>query len=118
VLAAAAPQRRSPNLTTRRNSPTLTTVLGALLVGLVAGIVARMILPFDVFRRVHGLKSWGISILIGLAGAIAGWLFFTVWIGIGDTDVFDWGGILGSILGAIVVLSLVNWIVRLKRIVT
>jgi uncharacterized membrane protein YeaQ/YmgE (transglycosylase-associated protein family) len=91
-------------------------MLGALLVGLVAGIVARMILPFDVFRRVHGPRSWGISLLIGLAGAILGWLFFTAWIGIGDTDVFDWGGIIGAILGAVVVLFTVNWTVRIKRV--
>jgi uncharacterized membrane protein YeaQ/YmgE (transglycosylase-associated protein family) len=44
--------------------------------------------------------------------------FFTALLGIGDTDVFDWGGILGAILGAIVVLFVVNWFVRAKRIVT
>lgn len=92
-------------------------MLGALLVGLVSGIIARIVLPFDVFRRMHGPKSWLISIGIGLAGAILGWLFFTALLGIGDTDVFDWGGILGSVLGAIVVLFFVNWIVRAKRIV-
>lgn len=93
-------------------------MLGAILVGLVAGLIARWTLPFDVFRRMHGPKSWGISILIGLAGAILGWLFFTALLGIGDTEVFDWGGILGAILGAIVVLFVVNWFVRAKRIVT
>jgi uncharacterized membrane protein YeaQ/YmgE (transglycosylase-associated protein family) len=93
-------------------------MIGALLVGLVAGIIARIALPFDVFRRMHGPKSWLISIAIGLAGAIVGWLFFTALLGIGDTDVFDWGGILGAILGAIVVLFVVNWIVRAKKIVT
>ena len=92
-------------------------MIGALLVGLVAGIVARLVLPFDVFRRMHGPKSWLISIAIGVAGAILGWLFFTALLGIGDTDVLDWGGILGSILGAVIVLFFVNWFVRVKRIV-
>jgi len=92
-------------------------MLGALLVGLIAGLIARVILPLDVFRRMHGPKSWLLSIAIGLAGAIVGWLFFTALLGIGDTDVFDWGGILGSILGAVAVLFVVNWFVRAKRIV-
>jgi len=92
-------------------------MLGALLVGLIAGLIARVILPLDVFRRMHGPKSWLLSIAIGLAGAIVGWLVFTALLGIGDTDVFDWGGILGSILGAVAVLFVVNWFVRAKRIV-
>jgi uncharacterized membrane protein YeaQ/YmgE (transglycosylase-associated protein family) len=93
-------------------------MLGALLVGLVTGIIARMILPFDVFRRWRGPKSWLVSLAIGIGGAILGWLIFTAWLGIGDTDILDWGGIIGSIIGAVIVLFFVNWIVRVKRIVT
>ena len=92
-------------------------MLGALFVGLVAGAVARMLLPGDVLRKLRGPKSWAVSLLIGIAGAIVGWLFFTALLGIGDTDVFDWGGILGSIIGAMVVLAFANWLVRTKRVV-
>jgi uncharacterized membrane protein YeaQ/YmgE (transglycosylase-associated protein family) len=53
-----------------------------------------------------------VSLLIGLAGAVVGWLIFTAGLGIGDTDVFDWGGILGAIIGALIVLAVVNWFVR------
>jgi uncharacterized membrane protein YeaQ/YmgE (transglycosylase-associated protein family) len=93
-------------------------MLGALLVGLVTGIIARMLLPFDVFRSMHGPKSWLVSLAVGIGGAILGWLFFTAWLGIGDTDVLDWGGIFGSILGAVVILFFTNWIIRAKRVVT
>jgi uncharacterized membrane protein YeaQ/YmgE (transglycosylase-associated protein family) len=72
-------------------------------------------MPGDVLRRMRGPASWGVSIAIGLVGAILGWLIFAVGLGIGDTDVFDWGGILGAIIGALIVLALVNWWVRRQR---
>ena len=93
-------------------------MVGALLVGFVAGLLARMMLPFDVFRKMHGPKSWGITIAIGVAGAILGWLIFAVGLGWGDDVIFDWGGILGSIIGAVIVLFVTNWFVRAKRLVT
>jgi uncharacterized membrane protein YeaQ/YmgE (transglycosylase-associated protein family) len=30
----------------------------------------------------------------------------------------DWGGIVGSIIGAVIVLFFTNWVVRAKRVVT
>jgi uncharacterized membrane protein YeaQ/YmgE (transglycosylase-associated protein family) len=45
-------------------------------------------------------------------------LIFTVGLGIGDDDIFDWGGILMSIIGAVIVLVIVNWYVRTKKILT
>jgi uncharacterized membrane protein YeaQ/YmgE (transglycosylase-associated protein family) len=93
-------------------------MIGAILVGFVAGLIARMVIPFDVLRHMHGPKSWGASIAIGIVGALLGWLIFTVGLGIGDDDIFDWGGILMSIIGAVIVLVVVNWYVRAKRIVT
>jgi hypothetical protein len=35
-----------------------------------------MLLPFDVYRRYRGPKSWSISIVVGIVGAIVGWLIF------------------------------------------
>ncbi|HEX3200335.1 MAG TPA: GlsB/YeaQ/YmgE family stress response membrane protein [Actinomycetes bacterium] len=47
-----------------------------------------------------------------MAGAILGYLIFTVGLGIGDTDVFDWGGILSAIIGTVIVLLVVGFFVR------
>ena len=90
-------------------------MIGALLVGFVAGVVARVLMPHDVLSRMSGPASWGVSIVIGLVGAVVGWLIFTVGLGWGDTDVFDWGGILGAIIGALIVLAIVNWYVRRQQ---
>jgi uncharacterized membrane protein YeaQ/YmgE (transglycosylase-associated protein family) len=87
-------------------------MFGAVLTGFIAGIIARIITPGDVFRHMSGPTSWLISIAVGLAGALLGYLVFTVGLGIGDTDVFDLGGIVGAVIGAVVVLLVVGWIMR------
>ena len=87
-------------------------MLGAVLLGLVAGVIARMLMPGDVFRNMSGPTSWLASIALGLAGAIVGYLIFTVGLGIGDTDVFDFGGIISAIIGTLIVLAVVGLFVR------
>jgi uncharacterized membrane protein YeaQ/YmgE (transglycosylase-associated protein family) len=87
-------------------------MIGALLTGLVAGVVARMLTPGDIFRKMSGPKSWGVSLLIGLGGAALGYLIFTAGLGIGDTDVFDFGGIIGAVIGAIILLLIVGFFAR------
>ena len=87
-------------------------MIGALLTAFVAGVVARMLTPGDIFRKMSGPKSWGVSLLIGFAGAALGYLIFTVGLGIGDTQVFDFGGIIGAIIGAIIVLLIVGFVAR------
>jgi uncharacterized membrane protein YeaQ/YmgE (transglycosylase-associated protein family) len=87
-------------------------MIGALLTALVAGVVARMLTPGDIFRHMSGPKSWGISLLIGFAGAALGYLIFTVGLGIGDKHVFDFGGIIGAIIGAVIVLLIVGFVAR------
>ena len=87
-------------------------MLGAVLLGLVAGVIARMLTPGDVFRNMSGPASWLASIALGLAGAILGYLIFTVGLGIGDTDIFDWGGIISAIIGTVIVLVIVGFFVR------
>jgi hypothetical protein len=49
---------------------------------------------------------------LGLAGAILGYLIFTVGLGIGDTDIFDFGGIISAIIGTVIVLFVVGFFVR------
>ena len=87
-------------------------MLGAVLLGLVVGVIARMLMPGDVFRNMSGPTSWLASIALGLAGAIVGYLIFTVGLGIGDTDVFDLGGIVSAIIGTLIVLAVVGFFVR------
>jgi uncharacterized membrane protein YeaQ/YmgE (transglycosylase-associated protein family) len=83
-----------------------------LLLGFVAGVIARMLMPGDVFRKMGGPKSWGISILLGLAGAMVGWVIFALGFGIGDDDIFDWTGLVGAVIGTIIVLIFANWFFR------
>lgn len=87
-------------------------MIGAILVGFVAGVIGRMLMPGDPFRHMSGPASWGVSLVVGLAGAIVGYLIFTVGLGIGDTSVFDWGGIVGAIIGVFIVLVIAGWILR------
>ena len=87
-------------------------MLGAVLLGLVAGVIARMLMPGDVFRYMSGPTSWLASIALGLAGAVVGYLIFTVGLGIGATDMFDFGGIVSAIIGTLIVLVVVGFFVR------
>src|SRR3954451_12341318 len=87
-------------------------LIGALLFGLVAGFIGRALVPNDAFKNMEGPKSWLVSIVLGLVGAAVGWLIFTAGLGIGDEDVFDWGGILSALIGVILVLLLVGWVMR------
>ena len=87
-------------------------MVGALLVGFVAGVIGRVLMPGDPFEHMAGPRSWGVSLLVGVGGALLGFLIFTVGLGIGDTDVFDWGGIVGAIIGVIIVLVVARWVIR------
>ncbi len=87
-------------------------MIGALLLGLVAGFIGRAIVPNDVLEGMEGPRSWLASMVLGLVGAAVGWLIFTAGFGIGDTDVFDWGGILSALIGVILVLLAAGLVVR------
>src|SRR6188472_141292 len=87
-------------------------MIGAAIVGFLAGAIGRALMPGDPFRYMSGPKSWGISLLIGLAGAALGYLIFTVALGIGDTDVFDLGGIVGAVIGVVIVLAIVGAVMK------
>lgn len=93
-------------------------MIGAILLGLVAGFIGRALIPNDIFSGMHGPRSWLISIALGLVGALVGWAIFTAGLGIGDEDAFDWGGFLGALIGVIIVLLLAGWISRRAGIET
>jgi uncharacterized membrane protein YeaQ/YmgE (transglycosylase-associated protein family) len=87
-------------------------LIGALLLGFFAGFIGRALVPNDVFQEMEGPKSWLVSIALGLVGAVVGWLIFTAGLGIGDKDVFDWGGILSALIGVVIVLVAANFFIR------
>jgi uncharacterized membrane protein YeaQ/YmgE (transglycosylase-associated protein family) len=87
-------------------------VIGALILGLVAGIIGRALVPNDAFSHMSGPSSWLVSIVLGLVGAFVGYLIFTSLLGIGDDDAFDLGGILSAIIGVVIVLLIAGAVMR------
>jgi uncharacterized membrane protein YeaQ/YmgE (transglycosylase-associated protein family) len=73
-------------------------MIGALILGLVAGFIAKALMPGN------DPGGFFVTILLGLAGAFVGWLLFTKGLGIGDDDMFDLGGLLGAIVGTMILL--------------
>jgi len=87
-------------------------MIGALILGFLAGVIGRVLMPGDVFRHMNGPTSWLVSLVLGLIGAAVGWLIFTKLLGIGDEDVFDLGGILSAIIGVLIVLPIAGFVLR------
>ena len=73
-------------------------MIGAIILGIVAGYLGRAIMP--------GKQEMGffMTTILGIVGALLGFLFFTEVLGIGDSDAFDLGGLPGAVIGVIVVL--------------
>jgi uncharacterized membrane protein YeaQ/YmgE (transglycosylase-associated protein family) len=90
-------------------------VVGALLLGFVCGVTARVLMPGDVFRHMSGPASWAVSLGLGLAGALVGYVIFTLGLGIGDTDIFDWGGLFSALIGTVIVLGLASYFLRRRQ---
>jgi uncharacterized membrane protein YeaQ/YmgE (transglycosylase-associated protein family) len=75
-------------------------IIGAIILGIVAGFVGRLLMPG---RDPMGFIA---TVILGLAGSLVGWLIFTAVLGIGDEDKFDLGGIIGAIIGVMILLAL------------
>jgi uncharacterized membrane protein YeaQ/YmgE (transglycosylase-associated protein family) len=75
-------------------------LIGAIIVGAIAGFIGRALLP--------GRQQMGIlaTILLGIVGSLAGFLIFTEVLGIGDNETFDLGGLPGAVIGTMIVLYL------------
>ena len=80
-------------------------MIGALILGIVAGFVGRLLMP--------GKDPLGFfaTIALGLAGSVVGFLVFTELLGIGDNDVFDLGGLIGAIIGVMILLGVYRVVV-------
>jgi uncharacterized membrane protein YeaQ/YmgE (transglycosylase-associated protein family) len=88
------------------------SVLAVLLLGFVCGVIGRAVVPNDAFRTMSGWQSWLASTALGLLGALVGYGIFTGIFGIGDDDKFDWGGIVGAVIGAIIVVAVGSWAIK------
>jgi uncharacterized membrane protein YeaQ/YmgE (transglycosylase-associated protein family) len=87
-------------------------MIGALILGLVAGFIGRALVPNDAFQHMEGPRSWAVSVVLGLVGAFVGYLIFTRALGIGDNDAFDLGGLLSAIIGVVIVLVAASMLMR------
>src|SRR4051794_15251203 len=85
-------------------------MIGALILGLVAGFIGRALVPNDIFAGMDGPRSWLTSIVLGLVGAFVGYIIFTRGLGIGDDDAFDLGGLLSAIIGVVIVLLVAGFV--------
>jgi uncharacterized membrane protein YeaQ/YmgE (transglycosylase-associated protein family) len=75
-------------------------MIGAIILGLVAGFIAKALMPGD------DPGGFFVTILLGLAGALVGFFLFTELLGIGDSDMFDLGGLIGAIIGTMILLAI------------
>ena len=75
-------------------------MIGAIILGLLAGFIAKALMPGD------DPGGFFVTILLGLAGALLGFFIFTELLGIGDSDMFDLGGLVGAIIGTMILLGI------------
>ena len=81
-----------------------------ILVGLVAGLIAQLILGGGIGI---GLRSVVMTILLGVGGALVGG-FVSVWLGYGDVTGFNVRSLVIAVLGAIAVIVVFRAVVSRK----
>ena len=87
-------------------------MIGAIILGLLAGFIGKALMP--------GKDPGGffVTILLGLAGSVVGFLIFTELLGIGDDQIFDLGGLIGAIIGVMILLGIYRAVVARRGGVT
>jgi uncharacterized membrane protein YeaQ/YmgE (transglycosylase-associated protein family) len=75
-------------------------MIGAIVLGILAGYIGKALMP--------GKDPGGfiVTILLGLAGSLVGFFIFTELLGIGDTQAFDLGGLIGAVIGVMILLGI------------
>jgi uncharacterized membrane protein YeaQ/YmgE (transglycosylase-associated protein family) len=84
-------------------------MIGAIALGLVAGYLGRLLTPG------RGPRGCLPTIALGVVGSLVGYLIFTEALGIGDTKMFDFGGLPGAVIGVVLVLLLYRWLAAHAR---
>jgi uncharacterized membrane protein YeaQ/YmgE (transglycosylase-associated protein family) len=82
----------------------LGNIIAAIVIGIIAGYLGRALLPG---RDPMGFVG---TVVVGIIGALVGYFIFTGLLGIGDTDKFDLGGIIGAIVGTMIVLLVLRMV--------
>jgi uncharacterized membrane protein YeaQ/YmgE (transglycosylase-associated protein family) len=84
-------------------------MVGAIILGIVAGYIGRLLMP--------GKDTMGFiaTMLLGIAGAVVGFLVFTELLGIGDNEMFDLGGLIGAVVGVMLLLLLYRMVLKDKE---
>jgi uncharacterized membrane protein YeaQ/YmgE (transglycosylase-associated protein family) len=77
-------------------------VIGAIILGFVAGYIGRLFTPGS------GVSGCLPTTAIGLVGSLAGYFIFTEALNIGDTEMLDLGGLPGAVIGSVLVLALIR----------
>lgn len=93
----------------RRTALKGTDMVGAIILGIVAGYLGRLLMP--------GRDKMGFiaTMLLGLAGAVVGFLVFTELLGVGDDRMFDLGGLIGAVIGVMILLLLYRMLLKDKE---
>ena len=73
------------------------------ILGLIAGAIAKLLMP----GRDPG--GFVMTIVLGIAGSLVGGFLFNL-IGIGDGE--RWAGLIGSVIGAVVLLAIYRAVIR------
>ena len=78
-----------------------------IIVGLIAGALAKLIMP--------GRDGGGMlmTILLGIAGSLVGGFLFNV-MGVGDGEM--WAGLIGSVIGAIILLAIYRAVTKRRGV--
>jgi uncharacterized membrane protein YeaQ/YmgE (transglycosylase-associated protein family) len=88
----------------------LLTIIGMIIVGLIAGFLARAIVPGDDSMGI------GATILLGIVGSFVGGFLASLLFGGGDGEGFlRPSGLIGSVIGAIIALVVYNMVTGRKK---
>ena len=79
-------------------------IISMVVFGLVVGFIARALVPGDDSMGI------GATILLGIGGSLVGGFLYNALFVDGDQEGFQGAGLIGSLLGAIVVLLVVRWL--------